>query len=575
MKKIKRYFHYLSGHYLLFVATLFSSILSTLAKLFIPFLAGQVLNVLIGEMNPVFDLSFYFVLMAVLLMIGAIFGYLFQYGTSLLGQIVIETARKQVAASYLHCDISSLDREKQGDLLTRLVQDVENVQTGLVTGFSALFEGIVTIIVTLIFMFVLHWLLALAVLILTPLSLFIARKISKANAQNFKKQAETNGFLVSNVNESLANINSIQAYDLAALKEDEFDNLNKNNREAAFKANFASSLINPSTRLVNGIINVAIILLGSLLILNPISLGVSFFLGDLTAFLNYANNYMQPFNEITSVIAEIDYALASLKRIEEATSLKKDNDKGTLLLREEVTKLEAKNVNFAYETGKPIISDFNLDIWKGHQIALVGPTGSGKTTIVNLVMRFYDPQEGAFFFNEKEGQKIKKSALRAHLGMVLQDTWIFEGTVAENIAYGLPNAKTEDVIKAAKKAQAHEFIMRLPKGYQTLINDSSGLSAGERQLLTIARVFLLNPEIIILDEATSNIDMHTEALLTKSLQELTRGKTSIVIAHRLSTIVDADLIVVLRDGKIVETGNHRELIEKKGFYASLYGAQFN
>ena len=318
-------------------------------------------------------------------------------------------------------------------------------------------------------------------------------------------------------------------------------------------------------------------LIGAVLIIeNPTNLGLSAFaVGDLSAFLTYASSYMQPFNEISNVVSEIDYALASFQRIDETIHGKKDINNGKEVIPGSIDNLEAKGITFSYDGKRDIIKDFSLDIYKGHKIAFVGPTGCGKTTLINLLMRFYDPQKGSFFANHKSTQDLEKAAFRSHIGMVLQDTWIFNGTVFENIAYAKEGASREEVEEAAKKAQAAHFIERLPQGYDTLISDSSGLSVGEKQLICVARVMLLEPEIVILDEATSNIDVRTEKLLSEAFDKLMEGKTSLVVAHRLSTIVSSDLIVVLKDGKIIETGNHKELIAKEGFYYNLYNAQFN
>lgn len=577
IKKFKSFIPYVKGSYFLAFISLFCALLATSSKLFIPFLAGKCVNLMKDTPLHELELSGYFLIMAIFLVVGTLFRYVFDYITYLVGQRVIKNIRNELFEATLESPISSIDQARKGDLLLRLVNDVENVQTGLVSGFAAFYDGIISILITLVFMFTLNWILGLVVVGLTPISIFVSRFVSKFNSKHFRKQRSAQGMVNAFASESLTNSEAVATLNIAKDRIDQFDELSDEFRKSTFKANLGASTINPSTRLVNALINGALVLIGAILIIeNPRNLGLSAFaVGDLSAFLTYASSYMQPFNEISNVVSEIDYALASFQRIDETIHGKKDINQGKEVLSGSINDLQAKDITFSYDGKRDIIKDFSLDIYKGHKIAFVGPTGCGKTTLINLLMRFYDPQRGAFYANHLSTQDLEKSAFRSHIGMVLQDTWIFNGTVFENIAYAKEGATKEEVEEAARKAQAAHFIERLPQGYDTQISDSSGLSVGEKQLICVARVMLLEPEIVILDEATSNIDVRTEKLLSEAFDKLMEGKTSLVVAHRLSTIVSSDLIVVLKDGKIIETGNHRELIAKKGFYYSLYNAQFN
>lgn len=577
IKKFKSFIPYVKGSYFLVSISLLCALLATGSKLFIPFLAGKCVNLMKDAPLHELDLSGYFLIMAFFLIIGTLFRYVFDYITYLVGQRVIKNGRNELFKATLESPISSIDQSRKGDLLLRLVNDVENVQTGLVSGFAAFYDGIISIFITLVFMFTLNWILGLVVVALTPISIFVSRFVSKFNSKHFRKQRTAQGMVNSFVSESLTNSEAVATLSIAKDRIDQFNELSDEFRKSTFKANLGASTINPSTRLVNALINAALVLIGAALIIEkPTNLGLSAFaVGDLSAFLTYASSYMQPFNEISNVVSEIDYALASFQRIDETIHGKKDINNGKEVIPGSIDNLEAKDITFSYDGKRDIIKDFSLDIYKGHKIAFVGPTGCGKTTLINLLMRFYDPQKGGFYANHKSTQDLEKAAFRSHIGMVLQDTWIFNGTVFENIAYAKEGASREEVEEAAKKAQAAHFIERLPQGYDTRISDSSGLSVGEKQLICVARVMLLEPEIVILDEATSNIDVRTEKLLSEAFDKLMQGKTSLVVAHRLSTIVSSDLIVVLKDGKIIETGNHKELIAKEGFYYNLYNAQFN
>ena len=584
MKNFKALKKYLRGSYGIVVLSFVFALLSVAAKMAVPFVTGLGVDVIRAWMkNPMQEdrysraLLIDLVLMIGLILCGTVFRYFFDFTTAYVGQRLVKKMRDDVYIALNEVPVSYLDRNPHGDLLLRLTNDIENVQTGLITGAGALYEGIVQILITIVFMFYLNYFLGLVVVILTPLSILTSRFISKHNAQYFKLQNEKLGQITAFSSESITNLEAIQSYGLEERKAQGFDEKNLELKGANFKATFAASWINPSTRLVNNIIYGSVILLGVWMILESGTawswLGISFSVGSLSSFLTYSYQYMTPFNEIADAASDIFYADASLGRVMETLTTPKDIDMGNRPLGQEIQTLEAKDMVFSYDGKRTIIQRFNLDIYKGHKIALVGTTGCGKTTIINLLMRFYDPQQGGFYMNGIPTQEVSKKEMRSHIGMVLQETWLSKDTIAANIAFGKPNATMEEIVEAAKKAHADEFIRRMPEGYQTVVSNATGLSTGEKQLLCVARILLVQPEIVLLDEATSNIDLRTELALGKAFDELMRGKTSIVVAHRLSTIKNADLILVMKDGAVLEQGNFGELMAKNGAFADLYRSQ--
>lgn len=592
MKKLKRLWPWLKGSRFLALISLLFSLLATVCKLAIPYFAGILINWIDDHVQHVcrpedhcMDESgmivvIFMFLIVVALILGKIFRHIFDYTKASVGQRVIAKMRKALFKAYMDAPIKEIDASSKGDLIQRLINDIENVQTGLITGFAALYDGVATIAITIFFMIRLNWALALVVVLLTPLSMIVSRIVSRYNSKHFKAQASASGELSSFVNETLKNSTSIRTLGVSEEKEKEFEALNEKFRENSFKATMGASTINPSTRLINAFINATLVMVGALFIINRVPIGgtgywYAFAIGDLCAFLTYAANYMQPFNEVSDVMSELGYALSSFERIDAAVHMPKDVDTGEAEIDSRISTIEADSLNFGYTKEKTVIKNLSLSIKKGQRVAFVGPSGCGKTTLINLFMRFYDPDSGKISIDGTFAEDFTKDSLRKHLGMVLQDTWIFHGTVRENIAYGKEKATLEEVKEAARKAQAAGFIERLPQGYNTVISDSSGLSVGEKQLICVARLMLLEPEVVILDEATSNIDVRTEKLLNESFKELLKGRTSMVVAHRLSTIQSSDLIVVLKDGAIIEQGTHESLYAKKGFYYELYNAQFN
>jgi ATP-binding cassette, subfamily B, multidrug efflux pump len=565
---------YLKGNRLLLVSSFVLALCSVSCKMAIPFVTGLAIDLLRKEDFTPSSLTPYLFLASGLLILGSVFRYFFDYALSKCGQRVVKNMRDKAFDALNEVPLSYLDTHPHGDLLLRLTNDIETVQTGLITGAGALFEGAVQILITIFFMFYLNWALALAVILLTPISILVSRFVSKSNSVYFKQQNAKMGELTAHCLEELGNLEAIHCFGMEEKRENEFLVKDEEVRKANFKATFASAWINPSTRLVNNLIYASIILFGAYLLLaSPSWLGISFTVGALSSFLSYSLQYMTPFNEIADVASDVFYATASLDRVEQLVHAPRDIDEGNEKLSGQISSLEAKGICFSYDGKRQIIKDFNLDVYKGHKIALVGPTGCGKTTIINLLMRFYDPQQGSFNMNGMSTKDIKKAEMRSHIGMVLQETWLAKASIRDNIAFGKSGASEEEIVEAAKKAHADEFIRRLSEGYDTIINNETGLSQGEKQLLCVARILLVKPEIVLLDEATSNIDLRTELALGKAFDELMEGKTSLVVAHRLSTIRNADLILVLKDGEIIEQGNFAELMAKNGFFADLYQSQ--
>lgn len=574
MKTFKILLPYLKGKRLLIALALFLALASSTSKLILPFLAGRAIDqIRSGNL----EIAPYLFAMLGCLLAGMLFRYCFDLLTSVIGQRVVKGLRDDVYRSISGCAVSYLDTHSHGDLLQRLVSDIENVQNGLIVGALSIFEGVVQILITIALMFYLNWVLGLVVVLLSPLSIFVSRFISSRNSRYFKTQSAVLGGLTAYSLETIDNLGAIASYGLSETKKEAFEEENGKMRQASFKAIFAACWINPATRLVNNIIYGSVVLLGAMMLCFPASfswMGIAFTVGSLSSFLTYSYQYMAPFNEVADASSELFYASASLRRIEEVLHAEKDIDEGTISLDEEVKGLKADHIVFSYDKKRRIIDDFDLEIYRGHKIALVGPTGCGKTTVINLLMRFYDPDSGSFQMNDKPIPEYRKASVRRHIGMVLQETWLKHGTIAENIALGKEGATREEIVEAARKARADGFIRRLKDGYDTVVSNASALSMGEKQLLCVARIMLASPEIVLLDEATSSIDLRTEIALSGAFDELMGGKTSLVVAHRLSTIENADLILVMKDGKIIEQGNFGELLDKNGFFAELYRAQF-
>ena len=465
-----------------------------------------------------------------------------------------------------------LDKHSQGDVVSRVIADVDTFADGLLMGFTQLFTGVMTIAGTLVIMLRIHWGIALVVVCITPLSLVVANFIATRTYSMFKLQSATRGEQTALIDETIGNLKVVQAFGHEGASLEQFDEINDRLQKASLRAIFFSSLVNPCTRFVNSVVYAGVGLSGALI---AVSGGIT--VGNLTSFLNYANQYTKPFNEISGVVTELQNALACAGRVFElieAPARSPEPEKPQYPEQVEGA-LEIRDLSFSYVPEKPLIGDFNLSVKPGQRVAIVGPTGCGKTTFINLLMRFYDPDGGSICLDGVNTLDMDWGQLRRTVGMVLQDTWLKAGTIRENIAMGKPEATEDEIIAAAKQAHAHSFIRRLPKGYDTEISENGGnLSQGQKQLLCIARVMLCLPPMLFLDEATSSIDTRTEIRIQKAFDTMMQGRTSFIVAHRLSTIQEADVILVMRDGHIVEQGKHQELLAKQGFYARLYESQF-
>lgn len=574
MSTKKRLFSYLKPlRGALILATIFS-LLFVVSQIAQPFLLGRALDASKDGNRDVF--TTYIVVALVLAVLGTVSAYIFEVIVMNSSQKAIKNARDDIYQKINSISVKDFDNKYRGDLLLLEIRDMENFAAGLFAVFKTLVQGIFTVIITIVMMVMVNWILALGVIILSPLSVLMARFVSKFSGKHFRKQSELQARLSSISLETLNNIDVVQALNYEEKALDKFNKENEVLKKEGVVASFSASWVNPSTRLVNNIIYVLIGVAGIIMLAYDKDLAALFAvmsIGRLSSFLSYTNQYTKPFNEISGVANEYESAKASFRRINDFLNLDNDLDEGVDGINS-IESISFKDMSFSYDPNKKLIENFSLDIKKGQKVAIVGPTGAGKTTLINLLMRFYDPLSGDILINDKSYQKYEKASLRSNIGMVLQDTWIYSGTILDNIRYLKKDASEEEAIEAAKKAHADIFIETLPDKYQTLVSNKSGLSEGQRQMIAIARVMLLNPNLVILDEATSNIDTRSEKLITDAFDQMMKEKTSIVIAHRLSTIEKADVIIVMKDGAVVETGNHSSLMKKQGFYYSLYASQY-
>ena len=571
MENFKRLLKYIKPYKFLILLALFCAFVSNIAVIVATYLNGKAIDNIVGINNVNFKgLTVILITLAIIYIVSSIFQWFISRYANKIAYIIVRDMRRDTFESLNNQPLAYYDHNPHGDIISRFTNDLDNVSDALAVSITNLFSGIVTVVASLIAMFYLNVGITIAILVVTPICFIVASTISKFNQRFFAGQQKSVGELSSFVAEIVGNQKVVKAFNRESQSVEDFDKISDNLAETATRAMFASAMINPSTRFVNNIAYISVGLVGGIL---AVTKGVS--VGIVSSFLIYANQFAKPFNEISGITAQIQTAFASLTRIfkiidEEPESRDKDN---AIELENCKGNIEIRNVDFSYDKKKPLIENFNFNAKAGETIAIVGPTGCGKTTLVNLLMRFYDIDRGEILIDGINVQDITRDSLRKTFGMVLQDPWLFKGTVKENIAYGKPGATDEEIIAAAKSAHAHSFIKRLKNGYDTIISDED-LSQGQRQLLTIARVMLADPKMLILDEATSSIDTLTEIRIQKAFLKLMEGRTSFVIAHRLSTIVNADKILVMNKGNIVEQGNHKELLEKKGFYYELYNSQY-
>lgn len=572
-----RVLQYVKPYRVLVIVSLLCACVSAAAQLLIPILTGKAIDQMIGAGQV--NLSGVLVFAVWIAVVAALSAVAQQFLATSNNKIAYNISRDLRNAAFhklQRLPLSYLDAHPSGDLVSRMIADVDTFSDGLLMGFTQLFTGVVLIVGTLTIMLIKNWMIALLVVVLTPLSMFVASFIARKTHHYFTEQARVRGQQTALINELIEGQKVVQSFGHEAASLSDFDCINDELGRVSLNATFFSSLTNPSTRLVNNIIYAAVALVGAL---SAVGGGIS--VGDLSVFLSYASQYAKPFNEISGVVTELQNALACAARV--FSLLDEDDrvpDKENAAVLSPKGTVDLKDVCFRYVPDRPLIEGFNLHVKPGQRIAIVGPTGCGKTTMINLLMRFYDVNSGAIFVDGTDIRDATRHSLRKSFGMVLQDTWLKAGTIRDNIAYGRPDASEEDVIAAAKAAHAHSFIRRLPDGYDTVITENGGnISQGQKQLLCIARVMLGGengelPPMLILDEATSSIDTRTEIKIQSAFARLMNGRTSFIVAHRLSTIQEADVILVMKDGHIIEQGTHEELLKKQGFYANLYQSQF-
>lgn len=569
---IKRVLKYIGKYKFYFIISLVLTLFSTVCTLYIPVLAGEAIDMIVSKGNVNFaGLTRILILILVAIIIGGISQYFTNTLNNRMANNTVKDMRTDAFNNLQYVPVSYIDSRNTGDIVSRIIADAEQFSDGLILGFQNLFSGVITILGTLFFMFTINIWLALIVLVLTPLSLFVSKFISKRTYKYFKKQSEQRGKETSYIEEMLSNIKVVKSYHREDENSENFDVINEELGKDSLNATFFSSLTNPCTRFVNSIVYAVVGLSGALFAINGIIT-----VGNLSASLAYANQYTKPFNDITGVITELQNAIACAGRLLEVIDAEKESDAKGQLPSNVKGDFTVSDVAFSYDKNKELIKNLSFELKSGQRLAVVGPTGCGKTTLINLLMHFYDIDSGSIKVDSVDINTVSRKSLRQNVGMVLQDTWLKSGTIKENIVFGNENVTDEQVIEAAKKSHAHSFIKKLYNGYDTFIGEDGGsLSTGQKQLICITRLMLNPPPILILDEATSSIDLLTEQRITRSFMKLMKDRTSFVVAHRLKTIVESDLILVMKDGKVIESGTHKSLMEQNGFYKELYQSQFD
>ena len=562
---------YIKKHIPFIVISLLLSLFYSLLTLAIPYLVGETIDLMVKpgtvDFSKIINSS---ILIFVFSLIICFSQYFSSFINNRMTFNISRDIRSDVNKKIHRLPLKYLDNKPIGDIVNRNINDVETITDGLVMGFNQFFTSVITIITSLIIMFILDYRIALVVFFLTPLSLFVARFISNSTYNLFKKQSKIRASQTSFINEMITNINVVQQFNMEDDNLTYFEDINKKLENVSTKAVFFSSMVNPVTRFINSIIYASVALIGALVCLDSITLEV----GVLVAFLSYVNQYTKPFNEITGVISELQNAFSSTSRVREILEEEEENQEYSDELINVQGDIELKNVCFSYTKDKPLIENFNLQIKKGTKVAIVGPTGCGKTTLINLLMRFYEVDQGQILVDNQSIKDVSRKSLRNNYGMVLQDTWLKGTSIFENVRMSNEKVTKEEVMNALKESYADKFVEQMPNGIDTIVKDDSSISHGQKQLLCISRIMLTKPPILILDEATSSIDTRTEIKIQKAFNKLMEGKTSFIVAHRLSTIKNADLILVMKNGKIIEHGKHEDLLDKKGFYYELYNSQF-
>ena len=574
---VKRIFRQLKGYIPLIILSLLMAVITVAGNIIVPIFFGEAINLIAEGGSDIAGILRYFAVTGALIAVTCLSQWLMNVINNKITFSVTEDIRKEAFEHIQRLPLRYLDAHPYGDIVSRNIADVDQFADGLLMGFTQFFTGVLTIISVLVMMFVLNWIIALAVFVLTPLSLFIAKFISTRTYRLFRTNSQIRGEQTAFIDEMVGNLKVVQAFSHEGENSEKFDEINERLSKASLDATFFSSLPNPTTRFVNSLVYAAVALSGALTIIYPSVLPVAFNVGKLTTLLSYANQYTKPFNEITGVITELQNAIACAGRIyeliDEPAQIPDKED--AAVLESAKGEVDFKDVCFSYNEERKLIENLNIAVKAGQRIAIVGPTGCGKTTLINLLMRFYDVDGGSISVDGTDIRDITRHSLRRNYGMVLQDTWLKSGTIKQNIAMGKPDATDEEIIEAAKNAHSHKFIIQLENGYDTVISEDGGnLSQGQKQLLCITSILLTLPPMLILDEATSSIDTRTEMQIQEAFTQMMQGRTCFIVAHRLSTVKNADLILVMRDGKIIEQGKHKELIALGGFYNKLYNSQF-